>query len=152
MSTMPQKSTTDNDEGVVKSAIKKILEKHGWFHWSPPANKYGAGGISDIGAVRDRIFMVIEAKKGDRPVPFAENRPTANQIAYLQNIRGNGHWAFIVDGFRLKHLAGLLESFDRAQAVQLYNATDAGKLAPRKIEDADGAQMINCIREMQREF
>jgi hypothetical protein len=135
MSPMPKKKNLEAD---VKDDVKKVLDKHGWWYWMPPSNAYGKSGISDFHAVKNRLFMAIETKRGAK-----KPEPTANQIAFLQKMVEHGHFAFVVNETRVKHLDAFLTSFEIATQAQQ-------KKEP--VPEEHGAQMINCIREMQQEI
>lgn len=77
-------------EGRVKAQVKKTLDKHGVYHFSPPANGYGRVGIPDIIGCMDGKFIAIECKaKG--------NTPTALQRRELEAIHKAGGVAMVVD-------------------------------------------------------
>ena len=138
MSPMPKKKAERNLEADVKVDVKEVLEKHGWFWWMPPSNTYGTAGISDFHAVKNRLFMAVETKRGTK-----QPKPTANQIAFLQKMRDAGHFAFVVNEDRVKHLDAFLGSFEIAtQATQ----------KKQEVPPEHGSQMINCMRELQQEI
>jgi hypothetical protein len=127
---------TYTKESDVKAEIKKLLNKHKWYWWMPPANGFGKAGVSDFNALRDGVFIVIEAK-------FGGNKPTALQVAYMNSIMAAGGIAFVVDEKRIEQFAGWLEAFDRsAQATA----------AKQKVSDEDGALMLNALRDMTCEL
>lgn len=135
MSPMPKKKHLERD---VKEDVNKLLDAHGWFWFSPPANAFGRTGISDKLAVRDGMFMALEVKRGAKPP-----KPTANQIAFLQTIKHHNHFAFVVNEPRLADLAAFLGALDRSIAA-------TQKKQP--VAPEDGAMMLNAIREMQMEL
>lgn len=141
MSPMPKKNKERLESAGVKPAVKRLLDKHRWFWWMPPSNQFSKTGISDIHSFRNRVFMVIETKRGKSGL--AATQPTANQIAFLQSIRDQQGFAFLVYEDRIEHLAAFLGAFDRSIA-----AVQAGQ----KVADEDGAMMLNAIKEMQKEF
>jgi hypothetical protein len=135
---MPKKRAQRELEADVKKSVQEVLDDFGWFWWMPPSNTYGKVGISDIHAVKDHIFMVIETKRGK-----ADPKPTPNQIAFLQQIRGQGHFAFVVNEPRILVLRQFLAAFSEAQkAVQAKQMPVA----------ATGATMLDAIRIMQQEI
>jgi hypothetical protein len=96
---------TKENEGNVKADVKKLLDKHQWFHWMPPANGYGKTGISDIHAVKQGMFMVIETK-------FGRNKATAQQIGFLESVNACEHFAFVVNEKNLSWLKVYLDHLD----------------------------------------
>ena len=135
MSPMPKKKNLEAD---VKKMVQDVFDKHGWWWYMPASTMYGKVGISDFHALKNRLFMAVETKRGTKPP-----EPTANQIAFLQKVRDMGHFAFVVNESRVKHLDAFLESFEIAtQAAQ----------KKEKVPDEHGAQMLNCLREMQQEI
>ena len=138
MSPMPKKRAERKLEGDVKDDVKEVFDRHGWFWWMPPSNAYSKVGISDFHAVKNHCFMVVETKRGDKPP-----KPTANQIAFLQDVKQAGHFAFVVNQPRVAVLDGFLAAFERAAAAAQKKQTPATE---------DGAYMIDAIREMQQEF
>lgn len=120
------------DEKGVKREAKKLLDKHGYFWWMPPANGYGKAGISDIHAIKAGVFLAIETKFGDR-------QPTPMQVAFLNSIRSQDAFGFVVNEKTLGWLAVWLEAFDRATIAQSKS---------EEVADADGAAMIDAIRMM----
>lgn len=135
MSPMPKKAPLEAD---TKVKIRTLLEDHGWFWWNVPMNQYAKSGISDIHAVKHGMFMVIEGKRGK-----GKPEPTANQIGFLQSIKSHNHFAFVVNEARVPVLEAFLGGLNRAQAAAQRS---------EKVADADGATMIDAIREMQQEI
>lgn len=116
-------------EGNVKRGIKRILASAGWFYWMPPANGFGASGISDIHAVWNSVFMVIEAKEG-------KNKPTPLQVGFLNSIRAEGHFAFVVNDANVGALKVFVD--DLAFSTRCVQRGE-------KVPDETGARMLNCI-------
>ncbi len=116
-------------EKDVKDLIKRLLDFHGWFTWMPPANGYGTMGVSDHNAVKDGIFIVIEAK-------FGRGKPTAQQRAFAAQIMANDCYAFCVNERNIDHLAWFLESFEIAKQHQ-----SRGEDVPQE----HGSRMLNAI-------
>lgn len=127
---------TFHTEADVKKAVKKLLDKHDWFWWMPASNGYGRSGTSDILALRNGVFLAIETK-------FDKRKPTAMQIGFLNSIRQEDGFAFVVNEHRLDSLAAWLSAFDRSVEA----TANRKEVAPE-----DGAMMINAIREMQVEL
>lgn len=121
------------NEGGVKKATKKILDKHKWFWWMPPANGFGVSGISDFNAVKDGVFMAIETK-------FGPNKPTAMQGAFLRSINSEECFGFVVNEDTLEWLDVFLTEFERAKV-------DASE--KRQMANESGASMIDAIRWLQ---
>jgi hypothetical protein len=138
MSSMPKKRADKNLEADVKKDVQEVLERHGWWWWMPPSSQYSKTGISDFHAIKNRLFMAIETKRG-----VGVPKPTANQVAFLQKVKEGGHFAFVVNDTRVKHLDAFLGSFEIA--------TKAAQKS-EKVPDEHGAQMINCMRELQQEI
>jgi len=121
-------------EGDVKTRIKELLKKHRWYYWMPPANGYGTLGISDFHAIRDGIFLAIEAK-------FGSNKPTPQQLAHLHIVDNNAGFAFVVTDKNVEYLQAWLEAFDRAQKAQMDK---------QDVAQEDGAMMLNALAELKR--
>lgn len=130
MSAFPKKKAAR--ERSVKDQVKAIFDKHGWFWWMPPANGYGQSGISDFGAVKDGLFMVVETK-------FGNNEPTALQYGYLNSVRAAGHFGFIVNEKTVCLLDVYLNSLDTAARAFAAHET---------VSPADGAAMVDALRAM----
>jgi hypothetical protein len=92
------------NEKDVKARVKKLLDKHNWFWFMPPANGYGKAGISDIIALKDGTFIAIETK-------FGSNKPTALQKGFLDSINAENGFGFVVHDGNIGQLDAFLESF-----------------------------------------
>lgn len=123
-------------EKHVKREIKKLLDKHGWFSWMPPANGYGTTGIHDFNAIRDGVFMTIEAKYG-------KNKPTPGQKAFAGHMIANDALTFAVNEKMLGWLAVFLESFDIS-----CEAAKAEQEPPAE----HGSRMLNATKVLQSLF
>jgi hypothetical protein len=130
------KETQYHSEKDVKKQVKKLLEKHSWFWWMPPANMYGKTGIPDFNAFRGGVFMVIETK-------FGKNEPTAMQLGFLHSIAAESGFAFVVNENRINWLRLWLEAFDRSIAA---SAKD------EEPDPADGAQMLDAMKVLTAEI
>lgn len=119
-----------NNEKHVKADIKELLDKHGWFWWMPPANAYGKNGISDFHATKSGVFMAIEAK-------FGKNKPTELQKAFLESIRAEDGFGFVVDEERIWVLDEFLKSFAASTNAVGHE---------QRPKPEDGAAMLNAIR------
>lgn len=125
-------------EKDVKRQGKALLEKHGWFHWMPPANTFGKSGISDLHAVKPGVFMVVEFKIG-------KGKPTELQKAFLTMIDQANHLAFVVNDTNMSYFQQFLEAFDRAAV-----ATASG--GEKAVDPVDGSLMINAVHELTKDF
>ena len=117
------------NEAGVKSAVKKLLNKHGWYFWMPPGNGYGTSGVSDFNCIKDGVFLALETK-------FGYNKPTALQVAYAGHVIANDCFALCVNETMLGVLDTFLESFAAAALAERKQ---------EKIADEDGARMLNAI-------
>src|SRR5579884_4015464 len=112
-------------EKDVKDEIKKLLTKHGWFHWMPPANGFGKGGTSDHNAIKGERgagqFMAIEAKH----TKTGKGTSTL-QRDFLFNVEKNGGFAFVVNENNIMWLAVFLQAYDNAAAA-VAQALSEGK-------------------------
>ena len=119
-------------ERDVKKKVKALFDKWSWFWWCPPANGYGASGISDFHALKHHVFMVVETK-------FGSNKPTALQKGFLNTIQseGCGGYAFVVNDKNWPFLEGFLESFEIATQCQSRN---------EEVPAEHGARMLNAIK------
>jgi hypothetical protein len=122
------------NEKDVKHKVKRILDKHGVFWWCPPANAYGRSGISDFNALLLGVFFAIETK-------FGANKPTPPQIAFLNSVKAEKGFAFVVNENNLDALDQFMESFAIATAAQ-----SCGEPVP----DEHGSRMLNCIYLLTR--
>lgn len=119
-----------HNEAGVKTAVKRLLDKHDWFWFMPPANGFGRTGIADILAIKAGVFVAIETK-------FGKNTPSAMQKAFINSIRAQEAFAFVVRETTIDVLAMWLDSFDKASSA----------VAARKDVDVkDGATMLDALR------
>lgn len=119
-------------EADVKKEVKKLLNKHGWFWWMPPANGFGKAGTSDFHALRAGVFIALETK-------FGTNKPTALQKAFLHSVKAEKGLAFVVDEGNIEHFRAWLDAFDRAAAA----VAKSENVAPE-----DGSIMLNALVAM----
>lgn len=117
------------NEKAVKAKVKKLLDKHDWFWWMPPANGYGKGGISDFHALRNGVFLAIETKSGT-------NKPSALQKQFCESIMAGKGFAFVVNEQNIEWLDRWLGCFE--------NATIAASRG-QEVTHEDGADMLNAI-------
>jgi hypothetical protein len=127
-------------EKDVKRKAKALLDKHGWFHWMPPANQFGKNGISDLHAVKPGVFMVVEFKK------TAAEKPTEMQKAFLTMIHQAEHLAFVVNNDNLEDFERFLVLFDEVQAVLQKGGTLAD------YDMAKGEEFVQCHLKMMEPF
>lgn len=119
-----------DSEKDVKREVKKLLDAHGWFWFMPPANGYGKAGISDFLTIRGGVFLALETK-------FGGNKPTALQTGFLNSVRAEKGFAFVVSEKNLDWLKAFLIHFDNA----------AGAVASQQqVDEADGGEMLNAIK------
>ena len=64
-------------EGKTKAAVKKILDQHGVYHFSPAANGYGRVGVPDIICCVCGYFLAIECKAGKGKTTALQDRELA---------------------------------------------------------------------------
>lgn len=119
-------------EKDVKKQVKDILNKAGWFWWMPQNMGMGVSGVSDFCALKSGVFMAIETK-------FGKNQVTPLQRGYLESIKAEQGFAFIVNEDGVEWLRVFVESFDRATVAQIKK---------RSVETEDGAAMLNAIRAL----
>lgn len=121
-----------NNENGVKRAVKKLLNRHKWFWWMPAANGFGQQGVADFCALRAGVFLALETK-------FGSNKPTVLQVAYLNSVRAEGGFSFVVTEKTLDWLEIWMVAFDRAIEATKRN---------EKPDDRDGAAMLDAINAM----
>jgi hypothetical protein len=122
------------NEKDVKAKVKRILDKYKWFWCCPPANAYGKTGISDF-------LMWWAGSSGAIETKFGSNKCTAMQIGFLNSIRMEKGFAFVVNEKNIDALDQFLESFAIAVAAQ-----SRGEPVP----DEHGSRMLNCIYLLTR--
>jgi Holliday junction resolvase len=132
----PAKGKVFRTEADVKKEIRCLLDQHGFFWWNVHGSAYAQSGISDIHAIRQGVYMVIEGKK-------FPNRPTMLQKGFLQSITAEKGLAFVVDERRLGWFAVFLQAFDAAQASAAKDETPKSE---------DGAAMLNAMKILQEDF
>ena len=77
-------------EKKVKDAVKKILNAHSAYYFSPVTGGFGTSGVPDIVACIKGKFVGIETKAG-------KGKPTALQEKNLMNIMNTGGIAILVN-------------------------------------------------------
>jgi len=76
-------------EGRVKSAVVKILKKHGVYYFFPVSGGYGKSGVPDIVCCARGRFLAVECKANG-------GNPTALQARELERINDAGGIAVVV--------------------------------------------------------
>lgn len=128
-------SKVRNENGV-KAIIKDLLDHFGYFHFAPGGNAYGAPGVADRLAIKNGVFLAIEAK-------FGYNKPKPTQKAFAAQIIANNGFAFCVNEHNIDHLAQWLESFEIATQCQ-----QRGQEVPTE----HGSRMLNAISVLTDPF
>jgi hypothetical protein len=77
-------------EKKVKDAVKKLLDAHSAYYFSPVTGGFGTSGVPDIVACIQGKFIGIETKAG-------KGKPTALQEKNLMNIMRTGGIAVLVN-------------------------------------------------------
>lgn len=121
-------SRVRNEKGV-KQIIKDLLNAHGWYTWMPGANGFGTQGVSDHLALKDGVFLAVEAK-------FGYNKPRPTQKAFAAQVLANDAYAFCVNEKTIDHLAWWLESFEIAKQHQMHGL---------EVPHEHGSRMLNAI-------
>ena len=127
--TPPLDLTKVHNENGVKLWIKSLLNAHGWYTWMPGAGGYASNGVHDHLAIKNGVFLTIEAKYGG-------NKPSALQKGFAAHILANDGYSFCVNEKNIDHLAYWLESFEIATQHQLR-----GEPIPAE----HGSRMLNAI-------
>ena len=126
---MPKKYESEKD---VKQAVKAILTADDWFWWMPAANGMGTTGISDFCALKNGVFLAVETK-------FGKNDLSPMQRAFLNSVRSQEGFAFLVNEKNVEYLQSWIAAFNRATVA-------ASK--KEKPTTEDGAAMLNAIAAM----
>lgn len=124
------------DEKGVKKLIKEILDAFGWFHWMPSANGFGAQGVHDHLAVKDGVFITVEAK-------FGTKKPTATQKGFAAQIMANDCFSFCVNERNIDHFVWWLESFEVSKQYGMLQ---------QEIPPEHGSRMLNAMEVMLQPF
>lgn len=96
-------------EGKVKAKVKAILKNYGAYYFSPATGGFGKSGVPDLIACYHGKFIGIECKAGD-------NKPTALQLANLNEIRLNKGYAFVINELNFPELQTVLEEIKDGHA------------------------------------
>ena len=77
-------------EAKVKAKVKKVLDTHGAYYFSPVTGGFGRSGVPDLmGCYKGKMFA-IECKAGN-------NKPTALQLREMIAINDAGGRAIVVN-------------------------------------------------------
>ena len=128
-------SRIKNEKGV-KALIKQLLDHYGWFHWMPAANGYGTSGVHDHLALKDGVFLTVEAK-------FGTNKPKPLQSSFAAQVIANDGFSFCVNERNIDHLAWWLESFQIAVEHQQRSMEPPAE---------HGSRMLNAISVLTDPF
>jgi Holliday junction resolvase len=90
-------------EKKVKDAVKKILNSHEAYYFSPVTSGFGTSGVPDIVACIKGKFIGIETKAG-------KGKPTALQEKNLINIMNTGGIAVLVNEGGIETLKMFLDA------------------------------------------
>lgn len=99
----------DTPEKKVKTAVKKILDSMGIYHFSPYMAGMGRAGVPDIIACCNGRFLGIECKAGN-------GKTTALQDRELAAIHAAGGFAYVVREINLYELAEQLVRIKKGEA------------------------------------
>jgi len=91
----------DTPEKKVKNAVRKMLDRHGVYHFMPPGMGLGRSGIPDIIGCYKGSFIAIECKAG-------KGQLTALQARELAAIKATGGFTFVAREDNLEELEGRL--------------------------------------------
>lgn len=130
MSRMPKK--TGNEQKSVKPQVRDLLDKYEWFWWGHTASVFGKSGIADTMAFKTGIFMVVESK-------YDKSKPNARQVGFLNSVRAEQGFAFVVNENTLDQFEVFLQNF--AMAVALVQK---GEQPPVEV----GGPLLEAIRIM----
>lgn len=123
-------------ENGVKDLIKALFDAHGWFHFAVAAGGYSAPGLHDRFAVKDGVFLTVEAK-------FGPKKPTTMQKAFGAQIIANDCFSFCVNERNIDHFAWWLESFEIAKQCQMQG---------REVPSEHGSRLLNAISVLTDPF
>lgn len=121
------------NERDVKREVKRILTKHDWFWWMPPANGFGKVGISDVQAIKAGVFLTVETKYGD-------NKLTHHQRAFLESVNAESGFGFVVSEKTLDAFESFLVNFGESVREVATN---------KQMPNTAGAALLDAIRVLQ---
>jgi Holliday junction resolvase len=87
----------DTPEKKVKAAVRKMLDRHGVYHFMPPGMGLGRSGIPDIIGCKNGKFIAIECKAG-------KGKTTALQERELAAVKAAGGFTFVAREDNLEEL------------------------------------------------
>lgn len=93
-------------EGKVKTRVKRVLDAHGIYHFSPFQAGMGRAGIPDIICCCDGKFLAVECKAG-------KGKTTALQDREINNIRAHGGVALVIREDNINELEEAIQWLSR---------------------------------------
>ena len=90
-------------EAKVKAKVVAALKAAGVYYFYPVMGGYGSSGVPDLIVCCNGRFLAIECKAG-------KNKPTALQERNMEQIRGNGGVAIVVNEENLHTVQDVLKS------------------------------------------
>ena len=90
-------------EAKVKAKVVATLKAAGVYYFYPVMGGYGSSGVPDLIVCCNGRFLAIECKAG-------KNKPTALQERNMEQIRGNGGVAIVVNEENLHTVQDVLKS------------------------------------------
>jgi hypothetical protein len=127
-------------EADVKKSVKELLDDRGWFWWMVPQNGFGRSGVSDLHALKNGVFIAIEAKLANTG---KKARPSALQRGFLNSVNAHMAFGFVVNAETTSVLKKWLDAFERSTQAKAQGA------AP---DPEDGAMMLEAIRIMTEQL
>ena len=77
-------------EGIVKTAVKKILVTYGSYYYCPVQNGMGSPSLDFVGCDFGRYYAIETKAPGKKPTP--------RQEFTIQGIRASGGKVFVISG------------------------------------------------------
>lgn len=93
-------------EGKVKARVKRVLDEHGIYHFSPFQAGMGRAGIPDIICCCGGKFLAVECKAG-------KGKTTALQDREIQRIREHGGVALVIREDNINELEEAIQWLSR---------------------------------------
>jgi Holliday junction resolvase len=97
-------------EGLVKKAVKKILDDAGVYYFMPAANGFGRAGIPDIICCVDGAFVAFELKAG-------KGKTTALQDREIAAILKNGGYATVINETNVYKVKEVIEWMQKSSTL-----------------------------------